>query len=187
MLSQPTVPSTRFGPMIDLVAIEAFLAEPQNMMIAGIRRDSRPHLTPNWLLRRDSCFFGSTTKDRAGDHMFSHDHRCNLSPTEHEQSCFEPAKFSSRSSPVRRSPNGCGKGSDMETPSRSPTSGPWLRTETHLMCSVPTRTECHRRSSRRSTVGSDRAGSTAMAQSSRSTILAIGWKLTRLPSDRGAS
>jgi Pyridoxamine 5'-phosphate oxidase len=28
--------------------IEAFLAEPRNVVVAGIRRDGRPHLSPNW-------------------------------------------------------------------------------------------------------------------------------------------
>jgi hypothetical protein len=28
--------------------IEAFLAEPRNVVVAGIRRDGRPQLTPNW-------------------------------------------------------------------------------------------------------------------------------------------
>jgi hypothetical protein len=30
--------------------IEAFLAEPRNAMIAAIRRDGRPQMTPNWFL-----------------------------------------------------------------------------------------------------------------------------------------
>jgi hypothetical protein len=29
--------------------IEAFLAEPRNVIVAGIRRDGRPHLSPNAL------------------------------------------------------------------------------------------------------------------------------------------
>jgi len=28
--------------------IEAFLAEPRNVIVAGIHRDGRPHLSPNW-------------------------------------------------------------------------------------------------------------------------------------------
>jgi Pyridoxamine 5'-phosphate oxidase len=28
--------------------IEAFLAEPRNVIVAGIRRDGTPHLSPNW-------------------------------------------------------------------------------------------------------------------------------------------
>ena len=31
--------------------IEAFLAEPRNLIVAGIRRDGRPHLSPNWSYR----------------------------------------------------------------------------------------------------------------------------------------
>src|SRR5580698_3287219 len=29
-------------------AIEAFLAEPKNIIVAGIRKDGRPHVSPNW-------------------------------------------------------------------------------------------------------------------------------------------
>jgi hypothetical protein len=28
--------------------IEAFLAKPRNIIVAGTRKDGRPHLTPNW-------------------------------------------------------------------------------------------------------------------------------------------
>jgi hypothetical protein len=28
--------------------LEAFLAEPRNVIVAGIRKDGRPHLSPNW-------------------------------------------------------------------------------------------------------------------------------------------
>ena len=28
--------------------VEAFLAEPRNVMVAGARKDGRPHVTPNW-------------------------------------------------------------------------------------------------------------------------------------------
>lgn len=64
--------------MSDLAAMDAFLAEPRNAMIAGIRRDGRPHMTPNWYLWRDGRFFVSTTKDRAKFRIFSRDQRVQL-------------------------------------------------------------------------------------------------------------
>ena len=29
-------------------AVEAFLAEPRNVIVAGLRKDGRPHVSPNW-------------------------------------------------------------------------------------------------------------------------------------------
>ncbi len=64
--------------MTDIAAMDAFLAEPRNAIIAGIRRDGRPQLTPNWFLWRDGRFFVSTTKDRAKFHVFSRDPRVQV-------------------------------------------------------------------------------------------------------------
>ena len=50
--------------MADLSAVEAFLAEPRNVVVAAIRRDGRPQMTPNWFLWDGSRFWISTTKDR---------------------------------------------------------------------------------------------------------------------------
>jgi hypothetical protein len=44
--------------------IEAFLAEPRNVVIAGIRRDGRPHLIPNWFDWDGQRFYVSTTRGR---------------------------------------------------------------------------------------------------------------------------
>ncbi len=63
---------------IDTAALEAFLAEPRNAIVAGIRRDGRPHLTPNWFLWDGERFFISTTKDRVKYRVFSNDPRTQL-------------------------------------------------------------------------------------------------------------
>ena len=42
--------------------IEAFLAERRNVVIAGIRRDGRPHLSPNWFYWDGQRFYVSTTR-----------------------------------------------------------------------------------------------------------------------------
>jgi PPOX class probable F420-dependent enzyme len=44
--------------------IEAFLAEPRNIMVGAIRKDGRPQMTPNWFLWDGSRFYVSTTKTR---------------------------------------------------------------------------------------------------------------------------
>jgi len=64
--------------MSEFAAMDTFLAEPRNAMIAGIRRDGRPHLTPNWFLWRDGRFFVSTTKARAKYRIFSRDPRVQV-------------------------------------------------------------------------------------------------------------
>lgn len=65
--------------MTDIAAMDEFLAERRNAIIAGIRRDGRPHMTPNWYLWREGKFFVSTTKNRAKFRMFSRDPRVQLS------------------------------------------------------------------------------------------------------------
>ena len=42
--------------------IEAFLAEPRNIVVAGIRRDGTPHLSPNWFYWDGHRFYVSTTR-----------------------------------------------------------------------------------------------------------------------------
>ena len=34
--------------MTSTTVIEAFLAEPRNVIVAGVRKDGRPHVSPNW-------------------------------------------------------------------------------------------------------------------------------------------
>ena len=64
--------------MADLAALEAFLAEPRNVMVAAIRKDGRPQMTPNWFLWEGGRFLISTTRDRAKYRMFTRDPRVQL-------------------------------------------------------------------------------------------------------------
>ena len=58
--------------------IEAFLAEPRNAMVAAIRRDGRPQMTPNWFHWDGARFYVSTTKGRRKYENFSRDARTQL-------------------------------------------------------------------------------------------------------------
>jgi PPOX class probable F420-dependent enzyme len=58
--------------------IEAFLAEPRNIIVAGIRRDGRPQLSPNWFYWDGERFYVSTTRDRAKYAIFRRDPRAQL-------------------------------------------------------------------------------------------------------------
>ena len=58
--------------------IAAFLAEPRNVIVAGIRRDGRPHLSPNWFYWDGERFFVSTTRGRVKYTIFRHDPRAQL-------------------------------------------------------------------------------------------------------------
>ena len=58
--------------------IEAFLAEPRNVVVAGIRRDGRPHLSPNWFYWDGECFYVSTTRSRVKYAIFRRDPRAQL-------------------------------------------------------------------------------------------------------------
>lgn len=58
--------------------IEAFLAEPRNVVVAGIRRDGRPHLSPNWFCWDGQRFYVSTTRDRVKYAIFRRDPRAQL-------------------------------------------------------------------------------------------------------------
>ena len=58
--------------------IEAFLAEPRNVVLAGIRRDGRPHLSPNWFYWDGQRFYVSTTRDRVKYAIFRRDGRAQL-------------------------------------------------------------------------------------------------------------
>ena len=42
--------------------IEAFLAQPINVMVAAIRRDGRPQMSPNWFVWDGARFYISTTR-----------------------------------------------------------------------------------------------------------------------------
>jgi PPOX class probable F420-dependent enzyme len=58
--------------------IDAFLAEPRNVMVAGIRRDGTPHLSPNWFYWDGERFYVSTTRSRAKYPIFRRDPRVQL-------------------------------------------------------------------------------------------------------------
>jgi PPOX class probable F420-dependent enzyme len=59
-------------------ALEAFLAEPRNVIVAGIRKDGRPHLSPNWFLWDGENFYVSTTRTRVKYRIFGRDPRAEL-------------------------------------------------------------------------------------------------------------
>jgi PPOX class probable F420-dependent enzyme len=58
--------------------IEAFLAERRNAIVAGIRRDGRPHLSPNWFCWDGQRFYVSTTRSRVKYTIFRRDPRAQL-------------------------------------------------------------------------------------------------------------
>ncbi len=58
--------------------IEAFLAEPRNVVVAGIRRDGRPHLSPNWFYWDGQRFYVSTMQSRVKYAIFRRDPRAQL-------------------------------------------------------------------------------------------------------------
>jgi PPOX class probable F420-dependent enzyme len=58
--------------------IEAFLAERRNVVVAGIRRDGRPHLSPNWFYWDGERFYVSTTRYRVKYKIFRRDPRAQL-------------------------------------------------------------------------------------------------------------
>ena len=64
--------------MSSSTALEAFLAEPRNVIVAGIRKDGRPHLSPNWFFWDGENFYVSTTRKRAKYHIFRRDPRAEL-------------------------------------------------------------------------------------------------------------
>jgi len=58
--------------------IEAFLAERRNVVVAGVRRDGSPHLSPNWFYWDGQRFYVSTTRNRAKYAIFRRDRRVQL-------------------------------------------------------------------------------------------------------------
>jgi PPOX class probable F420-dependent enzyme len=58
--------------------IGAFLAERRNAVVAGIRRDGRPHLSPNWCCWDGQRFYVSTTRSRVKYTIFRRDPRAQL-------------------------------------------------------------------------------------------------------------
>src|SRR3981081_879278 len=70
--------SIRVVVMSSATALEAFLAEPRNVIVAGIRKDGRPHLSPNWFFWDGEHFYVSTTRKRAKYNIFRRDSRAEL-------------------------------------------------------------------------------------------------------------
>lgn len=58
--------------------IEAFLAEPRNVVVAGVRRNGRPQLSPNWFYWDGERFYVSTLRSRAKYPIFRRDKRAEL-------------------------------------------------------------------------------------------------------------
>lgn len=61
-----------------IAAMDTFLSEPRNVIVAGVRKDGRPSMTPNWFLWREGRFYISTTKTRAKYRLFRNDARVQL-------------------------------------------------------------------------------------------------------------
>ncbi len=64
--------------MASIDKLGAFLAEPRNVILAGIRRDGRPHLSPNWFHWDGELFYVSTTRHRVKYAIFRRDPRAEL-------------------------------------------------------------------------------------------------------------
>jgi PPOX class probable F420-dependent enzyme len=64
--------------MTSATIIEAFLAEPRNVIVAGVRKDGRPHVSPNWYFWDGEKFYVSTTRNRAKYNVFRRDPRVEL-------------------------------------------------------------------------------------------------------------
>jgi PPOX class probable F420-dependent enzyme len=64
--------------MASIDRLEAFLGEPRNVVVAGIRRDGRPHLSPNWFYWDGQRFYVSTTRGRVKYAIFRRDPRAQL-------------------------------------------------------------------------------------------------------------
>jgi PPOX class probable F420-dependent enzyme len=58
--------------------IEAFLAEPRNVIVAGVRKDGRPHLSANWFEWDGERFYVSTMRSRVKYAIFRRDPRAQL-------------------------------------------------------------------------------------------------------------
>src|SRR6202012_5583845 len=70
--------SIKVAVMSSATALEAFLAEPRKLIVAGIRKDGRPHLSPNWFYWDGEHFYVSTTRKRAKYTIFRRDPRAEL-------------------------------------------------------------------------------------------------------------
>src|ERR1700727_1959393 len=64
--------------MTSLTTLEAFLAEPRNVIVVGIRKDGSPHVSPNCFFWDGERFYVSTTRPRVKYRIFSRDPRVEL-------------------------------------------------------------------------------------------------------------
>jgi PPOX class probable F420-dependent enzyme len=64
--------------MASIEKIEAFLAERRNVVVGGLRKDGRPHLSPNWFVWDGQRFYVSTTRMRVKYAIFRRDPRTQL-------------------------------------------------------------------------------------------------------------
>src|SRR5262245_27831012 len=58
--------------------VTAFLGEARNAVVAGVRRDGEPHLSPNWFYRDGDRFYVSTTRSRVKYRVFTGNPRAVL-------------------------------------------------------------------------------------------------------------
>jgi PPOX class probable F420-dependent enzyme len=58
--------------------VEAFLAERRTVVVGGVRKDGRPHLSPNWFVWDGQRFYVSTTRKRVKYAIFRGDPRTQL-------------------------------------------------------------------------------------------------------------
>jgi PPOX class probable F420-dependent enzyme len=58
--------------------VASFLAEPRTVVVGGVRKDGRAHLSPNWFYWDGERFFISTTRDRVKYAIFRRDPRVQL-------------------------------------------------------------------------------------------------------------
>ena len=79
MLQRKSLPSTvQHMTITDTTALDAFLAEPRNALVVGVRKDGRPHATPIWFLWQGGRFYVSVTKTRVKYRVFTNDSRVQL-------------------------------------------------------------------------------------------------------------
>lgn len=64
--------------MADPGKLTAFLGEARNIIVAGIRRDGTPHLSPNWFWFDGEKFYVSTTRTRLKYKIFLANPRAEL-------------------------------------------------------------------------------------------------------------
>jgi PPOX class probable F420-dependent enzyme len=64
--------------MTSVAMLEKFLAEPRTVIVGGVRKDGRAHLSPNWFYWDGERFYVSITRDRVKYAIFRRDPRVQL-------------------------------------------------------------------------------------------------------------